>query len=107
MATSAILVCQTLCLLPGEGNESSYKEASKKRSFLISRQTDAAAKAAQMSDVLGAKGAVWTSGQYVDATPDDLWEIEEGHVELTLEEIICYLIEHIVNAVRSLRFAAR
>jgi hypothetical protein len=59
-----------------------------------------------MSEVLGTKGAVWTSVQYVDATPDDLWEIEDGHVELTLEEIICYLIEHVVNEVRFLRFAA-
>jgi hypothetical protein len=60
-----------------------------------------------MSEVLGAKGAVWTSlVQYVDATPDDLCEIEDGHVELTLEEIICSLIEHIVNEVRFLRFAA-
>jgi hypothetical protein len=37
---------------------------------------------------------------------DDLWEIEDGHVELTLEEIICHLIDHIVNEVRFLRFAA-
>jgi hypothetical protein len=93
MATSAILVT-TLCPLPGEGNDSRYKAASKKLSFSIFRRTDAAAKVAQMSEVLCANGAVTTSEQYVDDAPDDLWEIEDGHVELTLEEIICHILEH-------------
>jgi hypothetical protein len=94
MATSAILVFQTLCPLPGEGIDSRYKAASKKISFSIFRRTDAAAKVAQMSEVLCANGAVRNSEQYVDDAPDDLWEIEDGHVELTLEEITCHTLEH-------------
>jgi hypothetical protein len=51
MATSAILVCQTLCPLPGEGNDSRYKAAEKKNSFLMCRQVDVAAKAAQQVEL--------------------------------------------------------
>jgi hypothetical protein len=98
MSSSAILTCQVVTQGPGPAVE--FFPRSSERNFFMNGKTNPVQKASLIEEALGCTGAVWSSAGCFKRG-EDAWELKGKHIELSLAEILQYIVDFIVDEVRT------